>query len=114
MTDRAIINRLPFALKERPLQWYVTLSDTVKSTTASVKDSFIPRFGGGNDALSDTIRNIKQKPTENVDDYVMRISLLNECEAPLPQQTLVQLTCQGLRPAVAEMVMQQPCMTMKD
>ena len=112
--DSEVVQRLPFVLKDRPLQWFFTLSTAVKSNVERVRTAFLDRFGNSNDALSDSIRNIKQKANETVEDYVSRVLQINECEEPLPLRTLVRLTSEGLKPAVAEMVLQQNCVTMED
>ena len=114
LTEAQMIQRLPFNLTEKAQQWFFRLSEDVKGTLDTLKNAFIDRFDQKSESLSATLKDIKQRTNETVDDYVSRMLNKKADTEHLSPEMLVQLTKEGLKPAIAEMVFQQNIESMDD
>ena len=66
-----------------PRNWYVSLTNTIKESLDQLKAAFLDRFGKKSDYFDVDVLQLKQRTTEKVEDFLLRLDqALAACNVP--------------------------------
>lgn len=86
---------LPFYLEQGPLNYYNTLTQDVKDDTNELQEALLNRYKVESQYCDFGLLNIRQNPSESVDNYFGRIYKI-ALDKDIPERILLSLALSGL------------------
>ncbi|CAG2257576.1 unnamed protein product [Mytilus edulis] len=102
-----------FQLGDNVLQWYLNSDDSVRTSLNNLKQAFLKRFSPDKTLFDTNVLCIEQIPSENVDDYVVRV-IKQTAECVIPTKMIVGTAIQDLRGLLAKIIMPQKPKSMEE
>lgn len=111
ITDAMICTFFPSYLEGDAEQWYYSVSDTMKTSVARIKDVLFTRYCPSK--LSVELIDINQSEMETVDEYIHRV--LKQCaDTDMSDISKMTKAMKGLKPALGNIVIPQDPISMED
>ena len=112
LTERQMLDYLPFYLEGVAKEWFFQLPETIKSNLTRVKEAFLERFSP-NTPFNLEVWELNQGENETVENFIHRVKR-SARNSQIPEDFLMARTMRGLKKEIGAIVMPQRPTDMED